>query len=308
MTLTLIVGAGFGLGLFLLVRALFPGRTSAATMLARVDARAFTSLAAPSQTLAGGGGGRAEQARQLRERIGKQTAAFYARQGWQVRSLRADLAILERPFETFLGHKVLLSVLGIAFGPLAFLGLWIAGWVSNPLMPLWLALACMVVFFFLPDLEVWRDAKEKRRDFLRVTGVFLSLVANNLAGGRGLPEALKTSAEISDSWPLLGLRRCLADARLAGVSYWSALDRLGEEIAVHELRDLAAALALSADDGARIRQSLTARADTMRQRELAELEGAAGAQSQTMLVAQLLLCTGFLIFLAYPALTRVMNL
>jgi hypothetical protein len=44
----------------------------------------------------------------------------------------------------------------------------------------------------------------------------------------------------------------------------------------------------------------------MRSRELSELEGKAGERSQSMLVAQLLLCAAFLVFLAYPALMRVM--
>jgi hypothetical protein len=45
----------------------------------------------------------------------------------------------------------------------------------------------------------------------------------------------------------------------------------------------------------------------MRQRELADAEGRAQAQSQSMLVAQLLLCVGFLLFLIYPAIARVLT-
>ncbi|MFD6726353.1 type II secretion system protein, partial [Streptomyces sp. NPDC060131] len=46
-------------------------------------------------------------------------------------------------------------------------------------------------------------------------------------------------------------------------------------------------------------------AETMRHRELSEIEGSAGEKSQSMLVAQLLLCAGFLVFLIYPAAMRV---
>jgi hypothetical protein len=76
---------------------------------------------------------------------------------------------------------------------------------------------------------------------------------------------------------------------------------------VDELRDMAAALALVADDGAKVRDSLSARAASLRRRELAEIEGRAQARSQSMLVAQLLLATGFLIFLVYPAIVRVLG-
>ena len=45
----------------------------------------------------------------------------------------------------------------------------------------------------------------------------------------------------------------------------------------------------------------------MRRRELADAEGRAAARSQSMLVAQLLLCVGFLLFLIYPAVARILG-
>ena len=45
----------------------------------------------------------------------------------------------------------------------------------------------------------------------------------------------------------------------------------------------------------------------MRKRELADAEGRAAARSQSMLIAQLLLCVGFLLFLTYPAGARVLG-
>ncbi len=305
LTWTLLVGAGFGFGLFLLARALFPSRPSSASTVLRVDARARASVGATAQMPAPATS-RGERAQQLRELIGVRAAAFYARQGWELPALRADLAILERSFDAFLAAKVMVSLLGLVFGPAVFAALWIAGFTSNPLMPLWLTLFFVIVCFFLPDLEVRSDAKERRAQFLNVLATFTSLVANNLAGGRGLPEALKKATEITEVWPMLRLRRALEGARLAGLTQWQALDRLGEEIAVPQLQDLANRIALASDDGARIRESLMATAKTLDEHELAETEGKAGAQSQTMLVAQIIICVGFLIYLIYPALMRVM--
>jgi Flp pilus assembly protein TadB len=138
-------------------------------------------------------------------------------------------------------------------------------------------------------------------------GAYLDLVAMNLAGGRGLPEALMAAADISDGWALRRVRNALADARITGTSQWQALGNLGDELGIEELKDLSASLALVSDDGAKVRESLAARAETMRHRELAEIEGAAGEKSQSMLVAQLLLCAGFLVFLVYPAAIRVLQ-
>ncbi|WP_431679104.1 type II secretion system F family protein [Kitasatospora sp. KL5] len=298
-----LAGAALGLGLFLLVRAVFPGRPGAAATVAQIDA-----LRSRGQYMAASvPDGQGERGSRLRAAIGPRVAEFYARMGWQQRSLRADLAILDRGWEGFLATKVLLSVSGLLFGPLIASGLWLTGLSRSLLVPVWLSLACMALFFFLPDLEIRNNAQEKRKDFRRVVGAYLDLVAMNLAGGRGLPEALMAAAELSDGWALRRIRDALTDARLTGVSQWVALGRLGDRLNVDELKDLSAALGLVADDGAKVRQSLAARAETMRHREMAEIEGQAGAQSQSMLVAQLLLCAAFLIFLTFPAVMRVLQ-
>jgi len=239
--------------------------------------------------------------------LGIELNAFYLRQGWQIRSLRADLAILDRSVEGFLATKVLLAAVGAVFGPFLFLALWEIGVRLAITVPVWLALLFAATFFFLPDLEIRSQAREKRRDFRRVLGAYLDLVAMNLAGGRGLPEALMTAAEISDGWALRRIRNTLTDARVTGISQWTGLSRLGDELDIDELKDLGAALALVAEDGAKVRESLAARAETMRHRELAEIEGSAGAKSQSMLIAQMLLCAGFMVFLMYPAVSRVMS-
>jgi tight adherence protein C len=106
---------------------------------------------------------------------------------------------------------------------------------------------------------------------------------------------------------MVRIREALSSARLHGVTPWAALGELGATVRVDELVDLGAALALVAEDGAKVRESLAARATSMRRRELSAVEGKAGEQSQSMLVAQILLCVGFLIFLAYPAVVGVLG-
>ena len=291
-----LIGAVLGLGVYLLIRALAPGRRSAAGTVAQIDA--LRELGPHSAELGGGKGS-------LREALGRRTAEFYARQGWQQRSLRADLSILDRGWEAFLATKIGLAAYGFVFVPLVYGLLWALGVHLTVLVPIWLALIVAAGFFLAPDLEVRQKAKERREDFRRVVSAYLDLVAMNLAGGRGLPEALMSAAEISDGWAVRRIRNALADARLSGQTQWAALGALGLAIGVDELVDLGHALALTADDGAKIRSSLASRAETMRRRELSEIEGKAGQKSQSMLVAQVLLCTGFLVFLIYPAITQI---
>ncbi|WKX70957.1 type II secretion system F family protein [Streptomyces sp. XD-27] len=303
LTAPVLIGAVFGLGVYVLVRALMPRKRGAVARVAQIDAlRARGSAHAAADRQPAGDEGRLDS---LRSRVGARVADFYLQQGWEQRSLRADLNVLERSWEAFLATKVLLAAAGLFFGPFIFAIVWTLGFGSSPVIPLWLALFFAGLFFMLPDLEVKRDAADKRRDLRRVIGAYLDLVSMNLAGGRGLPEALMAAAEISDGWALRRVRNTLADARITGISQWQALGNLGEELGVEELKDLSASLALVADDGAKVRESLASRAETMRHRELAEIEGSAGEKSQSMLVAQLLLCAGFLVFLIFPAAMRV---
>lgn len=310
-TMAVLWGALAGLGLYTLIRALVPTRRSPVSAVARIDALRARGGGGPGPALAshplnsGEHGRKNGRLDEFQARIGERLAEVYLQRGWEQRSLRADLALLDRSWESFLATKVVLAASGLFFGPFLFAAAWAAGVGTSPAIPVWLALACAALFFFLPDAEVRRDARAKRRDFRRVVAAYLDLVAMSLSGGRGLPEALKSAAEVSDGWALLRIRSALADARITGLTQWQALGRLGEEVGVDELRDLSTSLALVADDGAKVRASLSARAETMRHRELAEIEGSAGEKSQSMLIAQLLLCVGFLIFLIYPAGMRV---
>lgn len=298
-------GAMLGLGVFLLIRALFPARPGLVARIGALDAARGEGGSGPRTRLVATD----ERLSAFRRGLGERLARFYAARGWEVRSIRADLALLGRSFEGFLATKALLAASGLLFSPLLAGWLALLGWGFSPQVPLWTAVLAAVVFFFLPDLQVRRDAAARRRDFRHAVGAFLDLVAMNLAGGRGVPEALMMAVSVGDdgNWAMARIREALGNARIVGITPWQALGRLGDEIDVDELRDLSAALGLVADDGAKVRASLSARAATLRRRELAEIEGQAGERSQSMLVAQLLLCAGFLVFLSFPAAMKMLG-
>jgi tight adherence protein C len=221
--------------------------------------------------------------------------------------LRADLSLIGRSVDTHLALTVLGAFLG-GLVPLLLSSLLTAVVAGLPVStPAFVGLIGLLVGGLLPTAQAASRAAVRRRDFRHVVGSFLDLVALNLSGGRGVPEALNSASSISDGWAMVRLRDCLEIARLQGITPWAALGDLGEQTGVAELRDLSAALELVADDGAKVRESLAARAASLRRRELADAEGRAQARSQSMLVAQLLLAVGFLIFLIYPAITRVLS-
>jgi len=288
----LIAGAVAGAGLFFLVFALIPRKVRLSKRLAAFDAhRSPDLLPRYADSISGGA---------VDRRLGGALAAFCAEQGWEFPSLRATLALADKSLESFLATKVLLGVFGFVLGPV-LLGVASAAGLHLPFaLPVWFGLLLGAMFFLLPDLEVKQKAEQRRKDFRHAVGAFLDLVSMNLAGGRGVPEALMSASEMGGGWSMSRIRDALANARITGQTPWQALGGLADEVKVDELRDLAASLSLVADDGAKVRESLTARAASLRRRQLTDAAGQAGERSQSMLVAQMLLVLGFLLFLVYP--------
>jgi hypothetical protein len=301
MTIAFAVGAVTGLALFLLVFALIPRR---AGLLRRVAAFDAGRIPAARTVTAYPGDGK-ESA--LSKRLGAALARFCAEQGWEFRPLRANLSLVGKSFENYLATKVMLALFGLIFPPIVIAALGLAGIHLSVIVPVWVALIFAALFFMLPDLELRQQVDKRRRDFRHAIGAFLDLVAMNLSGGRGVPEALMAASEIGEGWAFWRIRDALANARITGQTPWQALGVLGEEVQVNELKDLSAALSLVAEDGAKVRESLTARAVSLRRRELADLEGQAGERSQSMLVAQMLLAAAFLVFLMYPAIQTLLH-
>src|SRR6266699_1055342 len=268
----IVAGAVTGLALFLLIYAFDAGR-----------APALKPVRYPGDG----------QESAFSKRLGAALARFCAEQGWEFRSLRSNLNLVGKSFENYLATKVLLALFGLIFPPIVLVGIGLVGMHLSIIIPVWAGLVFAAIFFFMPDIELRGEVEKRQRDFRHAIGAFLDLVAMNLSGGRGVPEALMAASEIGSGWALWRIRDALANARITGQTPWQALGALGEEVKVDELRDLAAALSLVADDGAKVRESLSTRAASLRRRELADMQGAAGERSQSMLVAQMLLCGAF---------------
>ncbi len=306
LTPALLFGAVTGAGLYALLRVFLRPQPGVAALVARIDggqrSMRTQTLTAREQQL-----GIARPAQGLLARLGDRLETLATERGWRLGRVRQDLAVLNRTVGGFLATKIVIGLLLFLLAPVVYTTLSVAGIPLPGGAPVAAALVFGLLGFFLPDLALKGEADRRRRDFRRVVGVFLDLVAMNLAGGRGLPEALLAASSISNHWAVVRIRQALANARLLGNTPWEALGELGDDLGLDELRDLAGALGLAADDGAKIRSSLSARAATLRRKELAENEGDAGERSQSMLVAQLLVCSAFLVFLAYPAVDRLLG-
>ena len=302
-TWILLGGALSGAGVLMLVLILAPPAIQPAAALAELDSQRDERRLR-------------QEARRLnpRERalpdwldaLGYRAAALLRRTGIDLGGLSSDLSVLGRSLERHLVASLLLGLLGFG-APLLITAL--SALAGRPMGSLPL-LACLVLgaaMAALPTARLRSRAAQARRDFRHVVGSFLDLVSMSLSAGRGVPEALDAASALSDDPAMARIRDALAAARLRGETPWAAMGRLGGTLRIDELRDLSAALALVAEDGAKIRESLSARATSMRRRELADAEGRAGENSESMLVAQLVIAIGFIVFLVYPALSGIMG-
>lgn len=296
------VGALIGAALYALLVRVAPPAQAPAAMLARLD-RVWTQ---PRETTAVAGHDSAPVG--VMERVGSLITAEGRRRGWRWTSLQQDLALTGRTLEAAMGRKVIFGCAGLVLALLLAVGARSVGIPFPAASALVLAGAFALAGFYLPNSEARSQARKRRIDFRHALGAYLDLVALEMAGSAAPAEALPSAAKVGGGWPLVLIRRTLFQATRAGRDQWKALAELGERIGVDELRELGELVAMVAHDGSRVRSTLTARAATMRQHDLADMAGQAGKQDSSMRVAQVIVGFGFILFLIYPAMATLQGL
>lgn len=220
-------------------------------------------------------------------------------------SLTQDLAITGHTLEDHLSKTLTLALTGFA-GPVAILtvldalgfGLPLA---FGPIAGLILAAAMLIV----AHSELHENAQKRRAEFRRTLSIYLDLVAMSTQAGRGHAEALPASAAIGTGWAFTHLQDAIEGARFSGVTAWHALGSLGDRFGLRELTDLDAALRLANDDGAKVRATFVARAETLRAERIADAEAAAAQATESMKFALIVMVFAFLTYELYPSVARL---
>lgn len=290
----LVCGAGFGLAIALTIYGLYPPRPSLAQAMT-----ALSTSVAPAPILTSDPGG-------WIARAGAPMASFLAGLGLPSGKVRRDLAILERSLTRHLAEKAMLAVLGliapfVLAGFLAVIGAGL-GWQ----LPLWVGLACAAGGFIVPDFGIHNDAEARRIEFRHAFSAFLDLVTISLASGGGVESALKEACMVGESWAFRALRQALASAEISRTPPWTTLAQLGAELDVPVVAETAATLALAGSEGAKVRASLAAKAESLRAHQLAEAEGEAVSATERMSLPVVVMFMGFLVMVAFPAISNVM--
>jgi Type II secretion system (T2SS), protein F len=286
-----VIAAGIlgGLGIFLIVREIVPAPPRLDAALARLDHGFTLELDGTARPAAAPSG-------RLAERIAAELP-------W-LPVPTADLALLGKDREGWIASKIGYGLLGTAV-PLLLVGLAsLTGTGVNWSVPVVVSLACGAALFFAPDLVTKINAAERRDDFRHALTSYLDLVALERGAGAGPTEALEAAAEIGDGWAFQRISGALDAARRSGGPPWTALARLARETGIRELADVADIAEVAGQEGAKILDTLAARAAAMRAEALAADRAKAGSRSTTMVIPIALLGAGFLLLLIFPIVYR----
>ena len=222
-----------------------------------------------------------------------------------VKALTQDLAVTDASVEQHIGKTTVLVIVGF-FGPLVILGFFNTIGLGLPLMfgPA-AGVVLAAAMLFVTRQELTESAKRRRAEFRRTLSVYLDLVGMSMQAGRGHAEALPASAAIGTGWAFTHLQDAVDGARFSGTTPWHALGQLGDRFGIRELTDIDAALTLANDDGAKVRITLVARAETLRSERIADAEAAAAQATESMRFALIVMVFVFLTYELYPSVARL---
>lgn len=291
----LLAGAGIGLGIILVVRGFNPARPDLTVALTRI---ADSTSSGP--WLTGSHPGPATS-------VGETVARALGIGHLITPSVVTDLRLVGRSESSHLVRCLTSGIESALLVPALVAVVALAGIYVPFAVPAALLLALGLGGVLLPNAVLASEARIRRRGFNHALSAFLDLVAVNLAAGRGVEGALDTAAQAGRGWAFGEIRQALYRAKIMGDTPWNGLDRLGVELGVSDLRELAASVSLAGDNGAKVRTSLAAKAQALRIKGLAEVEAAAQSASERMSLPVILLLCGFVLFIGYPAIARVLE-
>jgi hypothetical protein len=280
----ILAGATAGLGLFLILRELFPGVPALGPALHQLQApttgpaRGTAPVNGPSGLL-----------------------------GVRLAVPRRELALIGRSSERYFIEKIGFALVGLLF-PAAFsFILAVAGIHLGIVIPAAAGLGLAVLFFLLVDVSIRQRAAEAREEFSRHVAVYLDLIALELAASRGPTEALERAAAVGGGWVSRRIRETLQESRLRLEPPWEGFQQVAADIGVPELGDVGDIMTLVGDEGAQVYDTLRSQAESMRAALLAKEEERANTATTVLYIPTSLLVFVLFIIAAYPFLVRLVT-
>jgi Flp pilus assembly protein TadB len=213
----------------------------------------------------------------------------------------ADLELLGITEVNFIHRTIQRTVFAAVSGLLAIV-MWMFVWGRPPTIVLiFLAFVLPFLAWYLPIKQVAVSSRIRRSDMDLAVAVYLDLVNVLLAGGAGVETAMLAAAGAGDGFSFEQIRLALVRAQSSRGSYWDSLRELGVRSGVESLEEVAQSVQLAGEHGARIRQSLAAKATALRSKNLARIEHEAEQRTEHMGLPIVMLFIGFILLVGYPA-------
>ena len=294
MTLIMLLGAGIGAGLYLVIRALAPSQPA---LPAALDHLSTSTTTLSHET---------PRPRGLEETLGAWAEQAIANVPMLVVPER-DLALLDWSSRKYFGQKAMGALAGLLF-PVVLSSI---SYILDIPLPFPMTVSAMLLlatgFFFLPDLEVRQRAAKQRVFYRKVLAAYVDFVALARMGGATPTQAMRDAAEVGDTPLFRRIEQLIERSRLRGTSAWNDLRELGDELGIRELHEIADIIRLSGDEGASIWDNLRSHAQSMRNAQLRTEQGAANAKSESMSVPIAVLAAAFLGLLLTPSLLTLIE-
>src|SRR5262249_19099033 len=161
---------------------------------------------------------------------------------------------------------------GLFLGPWLGLVTWLVGAPFPPPILGAIALVGAGIGALMPWTSIRADARARRRDFLLALATWCDLVSRCLASGRGAEQSVTTAARAGSGWAFGELRAALSGGAVRGDTPWTSLDQLGAELGVEDLRELSATIGMAGEEGAAVREAVSTKARTIRDRITSDTE------------------------------------
>ncbi|HEY8527844.1 MAG TPA: type II secretion system F family protein [Acidimicrobiales bacterium] len=291
MTVALIAGMVAGAGLWLAWTGLRPAPEPLSVALARLDRRPPRDAAARAAT----------EDRDMR--FGGFLLRHLPALARSIDRMRADLRVVGRSPEEHAARVGSYVLWSLVLGPWVAVVAWLAGANLPPIVPLVITVGGASWGLVVPFVTLRQLATARRKAFAHALSAYCNVTVMSLAAGRGVEQALETASTAGQGWAFAEIRGALTAGYVRGEPPWESLGRLGTELGIDDLTELSSTISMAGEEGAAVRETVSAKARTIRERITADTEQAAAAVTERMSLPTVLMVMGFLVFLAYPAVT-----
>ena len=207
--------------------------------------------------------------------------------------------------DRFYTYKVLGMALGLTLPSLIGVLLLLVSGTSLAL-PVVAGLVLGVLGYFVPDIVIGRGASTTGADATEALLTFVDLVTLERLANSSATQSLHAAATVSDQAVFVAIRGSLQRSRLEPRAPFAELKRLGDELELPALCDIADVMKLD-DSGASLSEALRARVKELRDAHLTQAKIEATTVSERMTFLMVIPSLIFGLLFLVPPLLRMLS-